>query len=101
MDKKTPGGLLLFNQDLLHEVHKYVVKEYVTQVIKPRWKMNRETRQQVSRKMSLEASIIHNTLIDQVCELSPGFPTPRGAIFPLGFTETRQQALEEDKPQEI
>ncbi|NXR69951.1 EX3L4 protein, partial [Rhadina sibilatrix] len=52
-------------QDLLHEVHKYVVKEYVTQVIKPRWKMNRETRQQVSRKMSQEAAIIHNTLIDQ------------------------------------
>ncbi|TRZ24439.1 hypothetical protein HGM15179_002646 [Zosterops borbonicus] len=52
-------------QDLLHEVHKYVVKEYVTQVIKPRWKMNRETRQQVSRKMSLEAAIIHKVLIDQ------------------------------------
>ncbi|NXY19402.1 EX3L4 protein, partial [Atrichornis clamosus] len=52
-------------QELLHEVHKYVVKEYITQVIKPRWKMNRETRQQVSKKMSLEAKIIHNTLIDQ------------------------------------
>ncbi|NWX32753.1 EX3L4 protein, partial [Notiomystis cincta] len=52
-------------QELLHEVHKYVVKEYITQVIKPRWKMNRETRQQVSRKMSLEAAIIHDTLIDQ------------------------------------
>ncbi|XP_014727405.1 PREDICTED: exocyst complex component 3-like protein 4 isoform X1 [Sturnus vulgaris] len=52
-------------QELLHEVHKYVVKEYVTQVIKPRWKMNRDTRQEVSRKMSREASIIHNTLIDQ------------------------------------
>ncbi|XP_054142709.1 exocyst complex component 3-like protein 4 [Melozone crissalis] len=52
-------------QDLLHEVHKYVVKEYVTQIIKPRWKMNRDTRQQVSRKMSQEAAIIHNALIDQ------------------------------------
>ncbi|XP_030130907.4 exocyst complex component 3-like protein 4 isoform X1 [Taeniopygia guttata] len=52
-------------QELLHEVHKYVVKEYVTQIIKPRWKMNRETRQQVSRKMSLEAAIIHSALIDQ------------------------------------
>ncbi|XP_015487660.1 exocyst complex component 3-like protein 4 isoform X3 [Parus major] len=52
-------------QELLHEVHKYMVKEYITQVIKPRWKMNRETRQQVSRKMSLEAEIIHNTLMDQ------------------------------------
>ncbi|XP_031969002.1 exocyst complex component 3-like protein 4 isoform X2 [Corvus moneduloides] len=52
-------------QELLQEVHKYVVKEYITQVIKPRWKMNRETRQQVSRKMSLEAAIIHDTFIDQ------------------------------------
>ncbi|NWV70688.1 EX3L4 protein, partial [Malurus elegans] len=52
-------------QELLREVHKYVAKEYITEVIKPRWKMNRETRQQVSRKMSLEAAIIHNTLIDQ------------------------------------
>ncbi|NXY28567.1 EX3L4 protein, partial [Pomatorhinus ruficollis] len=52
-------------QDLLREVHKYVVKEYVTQVIKPRWKMNRETRQKVSSKMSLEAATIHSVLIDQ------------------------------------
>lgn len=72
--QKNPQGLLFFNQELLQEVHKYVVKEYITQVIKPRWKMNRETRQQVSRKMSQEAAIIHNTLIDQVCELSPGHP---------------------------
>ncbi|NWT65082.1 EX3L4 protein, partial [Prunella himalayana] len=52
-------------QELLHEVHQYMVKEYVTQIIKPRWRMNRETRQQVSRKMSLEAAIIHTALIDQ------------------------------------
>ncbi|NXE96393.1 EX3L4 protein, partial [Menura novaehollandiae] len=55
-------------QDLLHEVHKYVVKEYITQVIKPRRRMNRETRQQVSSKMSWEAKIIHNALIDQGSE---------------------------------
>ncbi|NXI03357.1 EX3L4 protein, partial [Pachycephala philippinensis] len=55
-------------QELLHEVHKYVVKEYITQVIKPRWKMNRETRQQVSTKMSEEAAIIHDTLMDQGSE---------------------------------
>uniref|UniRef100_A0A8C5J8H1 Exocyst complex component 3-like protein 4 n=1 Tax=Junco hyemalis TaxID=40217 RepID=A0A8C5J8H1_JUNHY len=58
--EQVQGCLLLFNQDLLHEVHKYVVKEYVTQIIKPRWKMNKDTRQQVSRKMSQEAAIIHN-----------------------------------------
>ncbi|XP_017663173.1 PREDICTED: exocyst complex component 3-like protein 4 isoform X2 [Lepidothrix coronata] len=52
-------------QELLREVHRYVVKEYITQVIKHRWRMNRETRQEVSKKMDLEARIFHNTLIDQ------------------------------------
>ncbi|NWI96790.1 EX3L4 protein, partial [Pitta sordida] len=52
-------------QELLHEVHKYVVKEYITQVIKHRWSMNRETRKQVSEKMNLEARILHNTFLDQ------------------------------------
>ncbi|XP_027494019.1 exocyst complex component 3-like protein 4 isoform X3 [Corapipo altera] len=52
-------------QELLREVHKYVVKEYITQVIKHRWRMNRETRQEVSKKMDQEARIFHNTLIDQ------------------------------------
>ncbi|KFQ45406.1 Exocyst complex component 3-like 4, partial [Nestor notabilis] len=52
-------------QELLRDVHKYVVREYITLIIKPRWKMNRETRQQVSKKMNQEARILHNMLIDQ------------------------------------
>ncbi|KAM9014321.1 exocyst complex component 3-like protein 4 isoform 2-T2 [Ara ararauna] len=52
-------------QELLRDVHKYVVREYIMLVIKPRWKMNRETRQRVSNRMNQEARIIHNTLIDQ------------------------------------
>ncbi|KAJ7406576.1 exocyst complex component 3-like protein 4 isoform X1 [Willisornis vidua] len=52
-------------QELLREIHRYVVKEYITQVIKHRWRMNRETRQEVSKKMDLESTILHNTLIDQ------------------------------------
>ncbi|XP_010161032.1 exocyst complex component 3-like protein 4, partial [Antrostomus carolinensis] len=52
-------------QELLHDVHKYVVKEYITQVIKTRRKMNGETRQQVSEKMNQEARILNNMLIDQ------------------------------------
>ncbi|KFQ21968.1 Exocyst complex component 3-like 4, partial [Merops nubicus] len=52
-------------QELLQDVHKYVVREYIVQVIKPRRKMNRETRQQVSEKMNEEAGILNNTLIDQ------------------------------------
>uniref|UniRef100_A0A8D0EQ97 Exocyst complex component Sec6 n=1 Tax=Strix occidentalis caurina TaxID=311401 RepID=A0A8D0EQ97_STROC len=54
-----------FNQELLRDVHKYVVREYIMQVIKPRQKMNKETRQQVSEKMNQEARILNNTLIDQ------------------------------------
>ncbi|XP_074724954.1 exocyst complex component 3-like protein 4 isoform X1 [Strix uralensis] len=52
-------------QELLRDVHKYVVREYIMQVIKPRQKMNKETRQQVSEKMNQEARILNNTLIDQ------------------------------------
>ncbi|NWI62713.1 EX3L4 protein, partial [Todus mexicanus] len=51
--------------ELLRDVHKYVVREYIVQVIKPRRKMNMETRQQVSEKMIEEAKILNNTLIDQ------------------------------------
>ncbi|KAK4821831.1 hypothetical protein QYF61_004191 [Mycteria americana] len=52
-------------QELLRDVHKYVVREYIMQVIKPRGKMNEETRQRVSEKMNEEARILNNTLIDQ------------------------------------
>ncbi|XP_010127525.1 PREDICTED: exocyst complex component 3-like protein 4 [Chlamydotis macqueenii] len=52
-------------QELLRDVHKYMVREYITQVIKSRQKMNRETRQQVSKKMNHEARILNNMLIDQ------------------------------------
>lgn len=56
-----------FKQELLRDIHKYVVREYIMQVIKPRRKMNAETQQQVSEKMNQEARILNNTLIDQVC----------------------------------
>ncbi|KAM6130911.1 exocyst complex component 3-like protein 4 [Pterocles gutturalis] len=52
-------------QELLRDVHKYVVREYIIQVIKPRRKMNGEKRQQVSEKMNWEARILNNMLIDQ------------------------------------
>ncbi|NXG11070.1 EX3L4 protein, partial [Sakesphorus luctuosus] len=52
-------------QELLREIHRHVVKEYITQVIKHRWRMNRQTRQEVSKKMDLESTILHNMLIDQ------------------------------------
>ncbi|XP_069714973.1 exocyst complex component 3-like protein 4 [Phaenicophaeus curvirostris] len=52
-------------QELLRDIHKYMVKQYITQVIKTRRQMNGETRQQVSEKMNQEARILNNTLIDQ------------------------------------
>ncbi|NWR75734.1 EX3L4 protein, partial [Centropus unirufus] len=52
-------------QELLRDVHKYMVKQYIMQVIKTRRQMNMETRQQVSEKMNQEARILNNTLIDQ------------------------------------
>ncbi|NXK88316.1 EX3L4 protein, partial [Formicarius rufipectus] len=64
-------------QELLREVHRYAVKEYITQVIKYRWRMNGETRQEVSRKMDLEATILHNMLIDQGSDSSWLIPAVR------------------------
>ncbi|NWU80495.1 EX3L4 protein, partial [Onychorhynchus coronatus] len=52
-------------KELLREVHRYVVKEYITQVIKHRGRMNSETRQEASKKMDQEARIFHNMLLDQ------------------------------------
>uniref|UniRef100_A0A8B9I6I4 Exocyst complex component 3 like 4 n=1 Tax=Anser brachyrhynchus TaxID=132585 RepID=A0A8B9I6I4_9AVES len=49
-------------QELLRHVHKYMVREYIVQVIKPRRKMNRETRQHVSERMNQEAKILNNVL---------------------------------------
>lgn len=80
-----------FNQELLRDVHKYVVREYIMQVIKPRRKMNGETRQQVSEKMNQEARILNNTLIGQVCEFPPGIPScpiPGSAMPTLGLPGT-------------
>ncbi|NWI21579.1 EX3L4 protein, partial [Crypturellus soui] len=57
---KKPTG-----QELLCDIHKYVVREYITQIIKPRRKMKREKRQQVSERMNQEAKILNNMLIDQ------------------------------------
>ncbi|NXL83607.1 EX3L4 protein, partial [Alectura lathami] len=51
-------------QELLCHVHKYVVREYIVQIMKPRRKMNRETRQQVSQRMNKEAKMLNNALID-------------------------------------
>ncbi|NXJ05642.1 EX3L4 protein, partial [Odontophorus gujanensis] len=50
-------------QELLCHVHKYVVREYIVQIIKPKKKMNGEKRQQVSQRINEEAKILNNALI--------------------------------------
>ncbi|NXA39416.1 EX3L4 protein, partial [Eudromia elegans] len=52
-------------QELLCDVHKYVVREYITQVIKTRRRMKGERRQQVSKRMNQEAKVLNNMLLDQ------------------------------------
>lgn len=61
-------------QELLCHVHKYVVREYIVQIIKPKKKMNGEKRQQVSERINQEAKILNNALIDHVRQLCPGIP---------------------------
>uniref|UniRef100_A0A7M4FBN9 Exocyst complex component 3 like 4 n=2 Tax=Crocodylus porosus TaxID=8502 RepID=A0A7M4FBN9_CROPO len=50
------------NKDFLRDVHRYLVREYIAQAIKPRRKMKRSRRQDVSKKMKEEATVITETL---------------------------------------
>lgn len=61
-------------QELLCHVHKYVVREYIVQIIKPKKKMNGEKRQQVSERIKQEVKILNNALIDHVRQLPPVIP---------------------------
>ncbi|XP_053140275.1 exocyst complex component 3-like protein 4 isoform X2 [Hemicordylus capensis] len=49
-------------EDFLNKVHKYVIQEYVTQTLKPRGRMKRSKREEVSIIMTQEATMIHNTM---------------------------------------
>ncbi|XP_074854807.1 exocyst complex component 3-like protein 4 [Carettochelys insculpta] len=48
----------------LGDAHKYVVREYITQVLKPRGKMKKTKRKEVSKKMIHEATCIKNSFKD-------------------------------------
>ncbi|XP_058147232.1 exocyst complex component 3-like protein 4 isoform X2 [Dasypus novemcinctus] len=48
-------------QETLHEVHRYVVREYLAQVLRPRERFRGEERMAGSQKMSLEAQAIFDT----------------------------------------
>ena len=66
--------LFFLKQELLCHVHKYVVREYIVQIIKPKKKMNGEKRQQVSERIKQEVKILNNALIDHVRQLPPVIP---------------------------
>ncbi|XP_015721112.1 exocyst complex component 3-like protein 4 [Coturnix japonica] len=51
-------------KELLCHVHKYVVREYIVQIIRPKKKMNGEKRLQVRERINQEAKILNNALID-------------------------------------
>nr|XP_034952906.1 exocyst complex component 3-like protein 4 [Zootoca vivipara] len=49
-------------KDFLNEVHKDVVKEYITQTLKPRGRMRKTKRNEVSKIMNQDATAINNTM---------------------------------------
>ncbi|KAM6254603.1 exocyst complex component 3-like protein 4 isoform 2-T2 [Spheniscus humboldti] len=95
-------------QELLRDVHKYVVREYIMQVIKPRRKMNGETRQQGSDSDWLLPAIHHianiigekkkDKIKEYVKELCQDYPDIRKehilAVLALrGLGRTRRAAI--------
>ncbi|KAJ7345210.1 hypothetical protein JRQ81_001160 [Phrynocephalus forsythii] len=50
-------------KEFLNEVHKFVVKEYITQVLKTKSRMKRTKRELVSRIMTQEATTINDTMM--------------------------------------
>nr|XP_025038845.1 exocyst complex component 3-like protein 4 [Pelodiscus sinensis] len=49
------------DKDFLGDAHKYVVREYIAQVIKPRRKIKRAKRKEVSERMIREARVIEGS----------------------------------------
>ncbi|XP_019374069.1 PREDICTED: exocyst complex component 3-like protein 4 [Gavialis gangeticus] len=49
-------------KDFLRDIHRCLVREYIAQAIKPRKKMKRSRREDVSKKMKEEATVITETL---------------------------------------
>uniref|UniRef100_A0A452HTR9 Uncharacterized protein n=2 Tax=Gopherus agassizii TaxID=38772 RepID=A0A452HTR9_9SAUR len=49
------------DKDFLGDAHKYVVREYIIQAIKPRKRMKTAKREKVGKKMKEEATVIRNS----------------------------------------
>ncbi|XP_015275074.1 PREDICTED: exocyst complex component 3-like protein 4 [Gekko japonicus] len=50
------------HKDFLHEIHKYMVKEYITQTLKSKSKTGRRKWEEASKLMKQDALIIHNSM---------------------------------------
>nr|XP_056707236.1 exocyst complex component 3-like protein 4 [Euleptes europaea] len=50
------------HKDFLQEIHRYVVKEYITQTLKSKSKMRRRRWEEVSKLMKQDAAIIDNSM---------------------------------------
>lgn len=66
-----------FSQDTLQEVHRFVVREYLGQVLRPHERFSGLDRVKGSHKMSLDAQAISNTfrgLVGAASECQAGQP---------------------------
>ncbi|KAJ6661885.1 hypothetical protein lerEdw1_013056 [Lerista edwardsae] len=64
-------------QDFLNETHKFVVKAYITQILKPRSRMKKRKRREASKIMEKEAATIEQTMAELGSSsgwLSPAIP---------------------------
>lgn len=78
-----PGDPDLYPQETLQQVHRYVVREYLAQALRPRERLRGVDRRSGSQKMGLEAQAIGNTFQGLV-GASPDCP---GALAFLGVLQ--------------
>ena len=78
-----PGDPDLYPQETLQQVHRYVVREYLAQALRPRERLRGVDRRSGSQKMGLEAQAIGSTFQGLV-GASPDCP---GALAFLGVLQ--------------
>ena len=78
-----PGDPDLYPQETLQQVHRYVVREYLAQALRPRERLRGVDRRSGSQKMGLEAQAMGSTFQGLV-GASPNCP---GALAFLGVLQ--------------
>ena len=78
-----PGDPDLYPQETLQQVHRYVVREYLAQALRPRERLRGVDRRSGSQKMGLEAQAMGSTFQGLV-GASPDCP---GALAFLGVLQ--------------